>query len=611
MRKSQEYATGTIIYLLVFFTVLLVGTYGIHNRFLIESRAKSYQLTALSAEEVVKDVKQLVGSERRYALERSLFLVGAFGGYNAPVDLQKIPDCEGGDKNIINLTYCRDPNSGEPVPATNFKYRNINIRECGTTPAKYEGGFSSLMGKIMPEREYGVPYFYDSNFGECPASYNLDIDVLKGNIENVSKAFAELDPDVYNYIKEKYGRFIDIDKYYVLKIQEIDDDGIKYVWYPVNKPRITVYDGPNPANSSVVYSEPFAITGFINSSFGRLFNAVKEDASNVGDIDEVIDSVLDKKNLEFDFVNSECNRSFFMFLVPTVNEDGQIELVKKTYSKLECDFPEDCASVSEETDRDCLADCEEARACISGGTCDDCYKLCTYKKYSNIDEACLIRSLTDGKYESINNFGKAVYKRYLDCEDTETLEDCIRRKVLERLSKKIFVGDKGGVSGISKKILMDSFDVKNIEIITDYKKNYYYKPREYYGAEVSIKLGGASVFSAYGKDYDVCTLVAKDWPSFLDDPGTAEKMASSEYYQVKDRKAFYQRKIDLTVKNTGDHNIKGVKIEVIGFGKDSSTSLGSREYDVDIAPGESSAFRITANFTTLPAVKKCFNPNFR
>ncbi len=572
MKKGQEFAIGTIIYLLVFFMILLVGTYGIHNRIAIESRAKAYQLTSLSEQEIVHDIKNIISSERRYALDKSLYLVGAFGGYYASVDLQKIPVCPSG-YTIYNLTHCVD-SGGDVIEATDFRYRNPNIEQCGTTSVKYEDGFDTIIGKYLPEREYGVPYFYTASEGECDSIKELDKSTLIKNVEGVARYFSELDPQVYKYLTERYGRYIKIPKHFILKIKDIDSNGIDYVWYPIDGDKIVVYDGDTPQNSSVVYSEPIDISGHVDSDFYKLFQSARDDIARVSgnDLSSVVDEVLSPRKVEFDFVTStDCDRKKYT----AINlKDGNLE------------------SGVQISDPECRID------------------------YDSYDKA--IRDLTDGKYNNIKELNETLYKKLLKCYADESLADCIKRKIIERMEERGIVLDD-----VQKRIIFDSIEVKNLKVEVDTKVNYYYEPTAYYGVSAKvIRESKRGVFSSY-PDEDSCSTFY--WPSFFEDPELATNLAINEHVVALkkeddgstvegERSAYTQKESIVRVTNTGNQNIIGIKLVVKGYDLSNPSGnpikYGEIEKSVMLRKGGFVDFKIVSNYVNTKTYKRCYNPNF-
>ena len=105
-KQAQVYGLSSFIYALAIAVVLLVSLIGMSKEFETKSHAATYEGNAVIVSRTAENVKKILEEERRYALDKSLYFTGAYGGSDSFGDSQKRSWGTGcGTKDNTMLTY--------------------------------------------------------------------------------------------------------------------------------------------------------------------------------------------------------------------------------------------------------------------------------------------------------------------------------------------------------------------------------------------------------------------------------------------------------------------------------------------------------------------------
>ncbi len=134
LRKAQLYGISAFLYALAIAIILIVGMLGLSKDLESASQASFFRFSAISAAKNAEMFKKLLDQERGYAVDKSLFATGSFGGYSIsdliPSQDCTLPTCGStcptGSVCItagINKGKCR---RGSQVILPNYCFPNIN-----------------------------------------------------------------------------------------------------------------------------------------------------------------------------------------------------------------------------------------------------------------------------------------------------------------------------------------------------------------------------------------------------------------------------------------------------------------------------------------------------
>lgn len=105
-KKAQMYAISAIIYLIAIFVIVLIASFGIHHQFNVGSQAAFYRTHSITLMDEVEEIKNTIDQERRYVVDKSLYFIGSFGGYDVP-DIMRVPRCSEAGWIIHDIYSCR------------------------------------------------------------------------------------------------------------------------------------------------------------------------------------------------------------------------------------------------------------------------------------------------------------------------------------------------------------------------------------------------------------------------------------------------------------------------------------------------------------------------
>ena len=273
--KAQIYGVSTFIYTIAIAIVLIIGMIGLSKDIEAASQAGFYRFSALSAVKNAELLKKLMDEERQYAVDKALFITGAFGGYSTkdlvPIKNCTISECENTcpqdtsciDDDPLNPYYglCNNTTSGEIVSPEDCypKFQN-----CG----KLDVEISFLGEKQLPNwKRYS---------NKCIPSEEQVFETFKEYIDTMfsspdervinSIAAATLQPVFFNY-------YLDFNY-----TKDVSEDVIQTRWYPVGQ-IINMIKYP-PKNPVVEYEFSPYVHLYTKTPFKKLYNESKNIVEN-------------------------------------------------------------------------------------------------------------------------------------------------------------------------------------------------------------------------------------------------------------------------------------------------------------------------------------------
>ena len=233
-KKSQVYGLSAFIYAIAIAIILIIGLIGLSKEYEMKSSAGLYRFSSVIVTKNAEIIKKLMDQERGYAIDKSLFITAAFGGYSPDVDL------------ILNTTTGTYPK----VP-------------CGAkiNPVAYMGE------KVVPYwKKYGtlcvptVDYMMDNTFTEFAGSVFVNpSQLLSGSISAATRTVLNMQ--------------------YKLQINNINETSgiIETSWFVnMDQDAIKLTAPPPPDKPVVEYSfKPF-IHIFSNTEFFNVYREAKD-----------------------------------------------------------------------------------------------------------------------------------------------------------------------------------------------------------------------------------------------------------------------------------------------------------------------------------------------
>jgi len=86
-KRSQVYGLSAFIYAIAIAIILIIGLIGLSKEYDLKSAAGLYRFDSVLTTKTAEILKKIMDQERGYAVDKSLFITGAFGGYSPDVDL--------------------------------------------------------------------------------------------------------------------------------------------------------------------------------------------------------------------------------------------------------------------------------------------------------------------------------------------------------------------------------------------------------------------------------------------------------------------------------------------------------------------------------------------
>lgn len=324
-KKSQVYGLSGFIYAIAIAIILIVGLLGLSKEYDLKSAAGLYRFSSVMATKNAEIVKKLMDQERGYAIDKSLFITGAFGGYSPDVDLIPVKNCTlpGCDKcssigyiclgtsTNCSSSVCTNPNCAlgyvcveATGKCTNPSTHNVQTNWPGCTPIDYGKCAKSLDDYYRTKSAVLSPECYQNIKSEtstdtCGATKNdasylgektvpywryLSLTCIPNSTFLINTTFTEFAGSRYvnpsellsNALKVATGS--DLSMQYKLRIDSVNETTgiLETSWFVVMPGEgIKLSAPPPPDNPVVQYSFYPFMHIFSNTSFFNVYNESK------------------------------------------------------------------------------------------------------------------------------------------------------------------------------------------------------------------------------------------------------------------------------------------------------------------------------------------------
>ncbi|MCD6547822.1 MAG: hypothetical protein J7K22_04705 [Nanoarchaeota archaeon] len=269
--KAQIYGVSTFIYTIAIAIVLIIGMIGLSKDIEAASQAGFYRFSALSAVKNAELLKKLMDEERQYAVDKALFITGAFGGYSTK-DLVPIKNCTICKNTCPQDTSCIDdpsnPNYGYCVDADGNTVEPEDCYPKFQACGKLDVEISFLGEKQLPNwKRYG---------NKCIPTEEQVFETFRDYIDTMfsspdervinSIAAATLQPVFFNY-------YLDFNY-----TKDVSEDVIQTRWYPIGQ-IINMIKYP-PKNPVVEYEFSPYVHLYTKTPFKKLYSESKNIVEN-------------------------------------------------------------------------------------------------------------------------------------------------------------------------------------------------------------------------------------------------------------------------------------------------------------------------------------------
>jgi hypothetical protein len=141
-KKAQVYGLSSFLYALAIAIVLVIGLLGMSKQFEEKSQAAMYRFGAVETSKVAEIIKKVMDQERSYAVDKSLFITGAFGGYSTYNDFLNTSDCRLAEK-ISGCGTCAAKHADDTHKITDCRVAELTemSAKCGTCASKKGEGW--------------------------------------------------------------------------------------------------------------------------------------------------------------------------------------------------------------------------------------------------------------------------------------------------------------------------------------------------------------------------------------------------------------------------------------------------------------------------------------
>jgi hypothetical protein len=312
-KRSQVYGLSAFIYAIAIAIILIIGLIGLSKEYDLKSAAGLYRFDSVLTTKTAEILKKIMDQERGYAVDKSLFITGAFGGYSPDVDL--INGCD----SSCNSYYCA------PGCFPNVK------------------GVSGTCGAIIND----IPYMGEKivprwNYYGTICTPSIDYMISKTFMEFASQRFVNPSDLLINAMSAATQSQLNLQ--YQMQLNSVNDTSgvIETSWYSPSQADIVL---KTPADNPIIeYSfKPF-VHIYSNTSFFKIYRAAAlfAEQSTLGNLllsnPTVVPTIIDEPD-------KESLRPFIALVsysktlpnTPNSCPDSDLDL-----SKVSAEFSEDC-----------------------------------------------------------------------------------------------------------------------------------------------------------------------------------------------------------------------------------------------------------------------------
>ncbi|HDQ59899.1 MAG TPA: hypothetical protein ENN30_01765, partial [Candidatus Woesearchaeota archaeon] len=279
-KKAQLYGLSAFIYAIAISIMLIVGLMGLTKDYEVRSTSGSYRSYVLSASKNAEMIKTLFEQERSFVVDKTLFIIGAYGGYNVMTDLYYTDNCTAAAKNICPTDSFCDPDLHRCGKIMGDIF--ISVTPDGDSYIKRVDpdtgcGFKTVNVDYIPQKK--VPYWdgeWDDNGETKPCI--PDENMIKSAFNYIAGGvFAGPDQKLTQPIAFTSGRF-DFDFVYNLKTSVFDFDNGRIVaeWFPQGASSVLISFPSYPNDPIVSYSFDIFAKTDKETEFFKLFDVSKE-----------------------------------------------------------------------------------------------------------------------------------------------------------------------------------------------------------------------------------------------------------------------------------------------------------------------------------------------
>lgn len=311
-KKAQVYGLSTFLYALAIAIVLVIGLVGMSKEFSERSEAGLYRFGSVITGKNAELIKKLLDQERSYALDKSLFITAAHGGYSSHEDLVKTSDCsiaEGVDGCYTSCTEAMQ----KAVDNNEYSGTIVNWA-CGTgekvddvlvekgvcynveSPAEqFKPSFNCYAGIVSSDgtKSCGIkddlqlpyigekitPYWKKGPYN-CVPDLNEKVKYVFSDFANM---FSRPDQFIINSLKSSTGSNVDFN--YVFKLGcfpgsddpncNTGEDEIEVSWFPVGTAKGITLSYP-PGDPVIDYTFNTFVNSISNTQFFKIYQESKQ-----------------------------------------------------------------------------------------------------------------------------------------------------------------------------------------------------------------------------------------------------------------------------------------------------------------------------------------------
>lgn len=274
-RKSQVYGMNAFLYALAIGIILIVGIIGISKEFESRSQSGLYRMQVLAATKQGETIKKFIDSERGAVIDKSLYIVGAFGGYVSYQDLINagnctMPGCSGTcptgytcETDITKTEYGLCKSGTTYVPAVNC-YPAV-VDDTVTNPVSTTTSCKVKSVSIPYLGEKNLPYWRKGSTTCIPN----ETEVVNAFKTFAGGVFASPDRDLIAGLVLAAKEAVDFN--YILELGNYSFNSIETSWYPAGKTDIFLGLPPGEKNVVVYGFQPYSHL-VSNTKFFQMYN---------------------------------------------------------------------------------------------------------------------------------------------------------------------------------------------------------------------------------------------------------------------------------------------------------------------------------------------------
>jgi len=326
-KRSQVYGLSAFIYAIAIAIILIIGLIGLSKEYDLKSAAGFYRFSSVITTKNAEIIQKIMDQERGYAVDKSLFITAAFGGYSPDLDL--VCKC---------VPHCNNEQYVNQHPAECFP--NIN---CGA----FINNIPYMGEKIVPRWKNGntlcIPDInkLTNTFTEFAGSrFSAPSEVLVNSISAITRSAMNLQ--------------------YVMQLNNVNNSTgiIETSWFSPSQGDIILRSPQPPADPVVEYSfKPFVHISS-NTTFFSIYSEAKAFAeqSQFGNIisnPSIIPTIIDE-----DFKVAEISSTGTIVTFPMPGNLPRPFIALVNYSNTFPNEPNYCtmpaiSNISSEYKRDC------------------------------------------------------------------------------------------------------------------------------------------------------------------------------------------------------------------------------------------------------------------